>query len=165
MRQMNAGLDANGYAIVAGAIAPPQIAELAAALGPVDRPGRRGLLAIPKIADLANSQQLLDVIRPHMPGDPRPVRAILFNKSPDANWLVGWHQDLTIAVRERRDVPGYGPWSIKGSDQPFFSEASQPRLGRERQQRFLTPFLLARFISRSRRPRVTGTAWSSNGRD
>jgi hypothetical protein len=34
----------------------------------------------------------------------RPVRAILFDKSPAANWALGWHQDRTIAVRERRDV-------------------------------------------------------------
>jgi len=42
-----------------------------------------------------------------------PIRAILFDKTEGANWKVSWHQDLTIAVRERRDVPGYGPWSSK----------------------------------------------------
>ena len=42
------------------------------------------------------------------------VRALLFDKTPVANWKVVWHQDLTIAVRERRDVEGYGPWSEKG---------------------------------------------------
>jgi hypothetical protein len=43
----------------------------------------------------------------------RPVRAILFDKTADNNWAVPWHQDRTIAVRERRDVPGFGPWSVK----------------------------------------------------
>ena len=43
----------------------------------------------------------------------RPVRAILFDKSPAANWALGWHQDRTIIVRERRDVPGFGPWTRK----------------------------------------------------
>src|SRR5688572_24410562 len=46
--------------------------------------------------------------------DARPVRAVLFDKSEEANWSTGWHQDRTIAVRERREVEGYGPWSIKG---------------------------------------------------
>ncbi|HEV3023144.1 MAG TPA: phytanoyl-CoA dioxygenase family protein [Pirellulales bacterium] len=41
------------------------------------------------------------------------VRAILFDKRPEANWKVAWHQDLTIAVRKRLDVPGFGPWSRK----------------------------------------------------
>lgn len=43
----------------------------------------------------------------------RPVRAILFDKSADANWTLGWHQDRTIAVQARTAVPGYGPWSVK----------------------------------------------------
>ena len=41
------------------------------------------------------------------------VRALLFDKTSDANWKVVWHQDLTIAVEQRRDIPGYGPWSEK----------------------------------------------------
>jgi hypothetical protein len=41
------------------------------------------------------------------------VRAILFDKSAEQNWSLGWHQDRTIAVRERIDVDGFGPWSVK----------------------------------------------------
>ena len=47
-------------------------------------------------------------------GDTRPVRAILFDKSAATNWALGWHQDRTIAVHERRDITGFGPWSVKG---------------------------------------------------
>ena len=46
--------------------------------------------------------------------DARPVRVVLFDKSEEANWSTGWHQDRTIAVRERREAEGYGPWSVKG---------------------------------------------------
>jgi len=42
-----------------------------------------------------------------------PVRAIFFNKLPEANWKVAWHQDLSIAVDRQLDVAGFGPWSIK----------------------------------------------------
>jgi ectoine hydroxylase-related dioxygenase (phytanoyl-CoA dioxygenase family) len=42
-----------------------------------------------------------------------PVRALLFDKSAETNWALGWHQDRTIAVAERREVPGYGPWTVK----------------------------------------------------
>ncbi len=41
------------------------------------------------------------------------TRSILFDKSPDANWDVAWHQDTTICVEARHDVPGFGPWSMK----------------------------------------------------
>lgn len=43
----------------------------------------------------------------------RPVRGILFDKTAGENWSVSWHQDLTIAVERRVEVPGYGPWSVK----------------------------------------------------
>lgn len=43
----------------------------------------------------------------------RPVRAVLFDKTAGDNWALGWHQDRTIVVRERRDVEGFGPWSTK----------------------------------------------------
>ncbi len=43
----------------------------------------------------------------------RPTKLTLFNKTPSANWLIRWHQDLAIAVRERRDVPGFTAWSLK----------------------------------------------------
>ncbi|MGJ4951448.1 phytanoyl-CoA dioxygenase family protein [Bradyrhizobium sp. HKCCYLS20291] len=44
----------------------------------------------------------------------RPVRAVYFDKTAQANWAVPWHQDRTIVVRERIDVAGFGPWTIKG---------------------------------------------------
>ncbi len=42
-----------------------------------------------------------------------PVRAILFDKNVHQNWSLGWHQDRTIAVRQRIGIDGFGPWSIK----------------------------------------------------
>jgi hypothetical protein len=42
-----------------------------------------------------------------------PVRAVLFDKTAEANWAVAWHQDRTIVVRERRKARGFGPWSRK----------------------------------------------------
>ena len=41
------------------------------------------------------------------------VRAIFFNKVPDANWSLFWHQDSVIAVKERHDVAGFLAWSQK----------------------------------------------------
>ncbi len=41
------------------------------------------------------------------------VRGIFFNKTRSSNWKVVWHQDLTIAVRERREVNGFGAWTMK----------------------------------------------------
>ena len=48
-----------------------------------------------------------------MLGAPRPVRAILFDKTARTNWSLGWHQDRVIAVRRRIEVEGFGPWTRK----------------------------------------------------
>jgi len=42
-----------------------------------------------------------------------PVRAVVFDKTPQTNWAVAWHQDRTVAVCERVEAPGFGPWSTK----------------------------------------------------
>ncbi|WP_029915642.1 phytanoyl-CoA dioxygenase family protein [Caulobacter sp. UNC358MFTsu5.1] len=43
----------------------------------------------------------------------RPVRAVMFDKTPDANWAVAWHQDRVLPVAQRVEVEGFGPWSTK----------------------------------------------------
>jgi ectoine hydroxylase-related dioxygenase (phytanoyl-CoA dioxygenase family) len=41
------------------------------------------------------------------------VRGLYFDKTLRTNWNLPWHQDLTIAVRVRRDVIGFSPWTLK----------------------------------------------------
>lgn len=43
----------------------------------------------------------------------RAVRAILFDKTAETNWSLAWHQDRTICVKQRVDVAGFGPWTVK----------------------------------------------------
>ena len=43
----------------------------------------------------------------------KPVRAVYFDKSDQANWSLDWHQDRVISVRERIEAPGFGPWTTK----------------------------------------------------
>ncbi len=43
----------------------------------------------------------------------QPVRAILFDKTPETNWALGWHQDRTIVVKRRIQVDGFVTWSVK----------------------------------------------------
>src|SRR6478752_3163412 len=95
----------HGFEILPALLSPEETASLAETLRPeADGAGNRGVLAHPAVAALARSGCLLDLVRPHLPDHPLAVRALLFNKSPDANWLVPWHQDLTLALREKRDT-------------------------------------------------------------
>jgi len=110
---MNHEIEPHGFSIVSRVIGVAEQQELIITLGPISGAGRRGLLALPAVAALARSARLLDIIRPHLPSEPFPVRAICFDKSPEANWLFLWHQDLTLALSARAEVPGFGPWSTK----------------------------------------------------
>jgi len=62
---------------------------------------------------LARPGTLDDIATRQLGVQVRPVRAVLFDKNPESNWAVGWHQDRTIAVRAKCDVPEFGPWSKK----------------------------------------------------
>ncbi len=106
-------IDRDGFAIVPGVLNAAEIGELLSALGAITSAGRRGMLGLPVVAELSRSDRILPMVRRHLAAEPIPVRAIYFNKSPDTNWLVPWHQDLTLAVDARVEVPGFGPWSIK----------------------------------------------------
>jgi Phytanoyl-CoA dioxygenase (PhyH) len=100
-----------GFTIVPGLL--PRVDELVSSLGVATGAGRRGMLSQPVVYDLVTSEPILRVVSPLLPGSPRPVRGIYFDKSPSANWLVAWHQDLTITVTHQEEVPGFGPWSKK----------------------------------------------------
>jgi ectoine hydroxylase-related dioxygenase (phytanoyl-CoA dioxygenase family) len=98
-------LERDGFAIVPDVLDPVMVTELLAALEleihdvtvPVSRRGDsvyavRNLLSVsPAVRDVARSAA----------------------KTAGANWNVVWHQDLSVALRERGDVPGWGPWSVK----------------------------------------------------
>lgn len=74
---------------------------------------RNLLEACPVVRNLAQSSRIRSLVTKVLGIDAFPVRGLLFDKTADANWLVPWHQDMTICVAEKREVPGYGPWSIK----------------------------------------------------
>jgi ectoine hydroxylase-related dioxygenase (phytanoyl-CoA dioxygenase family) len=80
---------------------------------PRTRAGIRHVLGHPAVADIASDPRLLDIAKDVLGSQAFPFNATLFDKSPDANWLVVWHQDTALPLRERRDTPGWGPWSIK----------------------------------------------------
>src|ERR1700679_3803052 len=77
------------------------------------RGGVRNLLDFSKIRDLADSPAIRAEVETILGSRASVVRGILFDKTEGSNWKVPWHQDVTIAVDRRVEVPGYGPWSVK----------------------------------------------------
>ena len=74
---------------------------------------QRNLLDVPIVREVAVSEPVKQLVTACLGKECFAVRGILFNKTPESNWKVTWHQDKTIAVHERRDVASFSPWSVK----------------------------------------------------
>ncbi len=80
--------------------------------------GVRNLLNLsPEIKEFAESKKVREIVENFIGKDAQPVRAIYFNKTTDANWKVPWHQDLTISVKEKREIKEFSAWSFKAGIQ------------------------------------------------
>jgi len=114
----------SGFSILPDVFGKTEVAQLIHAISGLGNENgvrsRGGVYAIrnllelsPAMKDLADSIKLRSLVAGSLGNSALPVRATLFDKTGGANWLVPWHQDLTICVAARLDVPGYGPWTKK----------------------------------------------------
>ena len=113
---MDLRIATDGAELVAAALPADDIAALRILAGSlvIGQAGVR-LFGHPPLDDILSPSGRIGRLAAAYLGDAaRPVRAILFDKTAETNWAVPWHQDRTIAVRERHDVSGFGPWSTKG---------------------------------------------------
>ena len=117
-------IDKNGFAIQENVLSVQEVSKLLIAVAQIDGSNsvrkRSGVFAVrnlldvsPEVSELASSSAIRDLVEPILGPTFLPVRGILFDKIADANWRVPWHQDVTIAVQERVDIEGFGPWSMK----------------------------------------------------
>jgi ectoine hydroxylase-related dioxygenase (phytanoyl-CoA dioxygenase family) len=113
---LSLAIDQDGFAILPSVLPAQKIQSLLTALeGPENRSraGVRHLLSNPAVTNVASDPRLLDIAQSVLGNDAFPFKATLFDKSPDANWLITWHQDTALPLRERIHTPGWGPWSMK----------------------------------------------------
>jgi Phytanoyl-CoA dioxygenase (PhyH) len=107
----------SGFGIAPNVLKTKEIASLLEQIQdsrlPKSRAGIRHAMKHPFVGDLAKDARLLGLAREILGPAAIPFRATLFDKSPISNWLVVWHQDTALPLRERSDAPGWGPWSLK----------------------------------------------------
>jgi ectoine hydroxylase-related dioxygenase (phytanoyl-CoA dioxygenase family) len=107
----------DGFAIIPGMLSSNEADALGRTLAAEtlqrSRAGARHILAVPAVAALARDPRLTELAAAVLGCEPLPFGATLFDKSPDANWLVVWHQDTALPFVERRETAGWGPWSTK----------------------------------------------------
>lgn len=106
-----------GYGIVAGIISLSRIFGLVSALEREayrrSKAGIRHLMSVPEVKEIATGEELINLAKEVLGEGAVPFRATLFDKSNASNWLVAWHEDTALPIQERREVTGWGPWSVK----------------------------------------------------
>jgi hypothetical protein len=106
-----------GYGLIPNVVSKEEVLSLLAELSrsplPRSRAGVRHAMRIASIAVLAGDVRLVNIAKAILGESALAFRATLFEKLPDSNWLVAWHQDTALPLCERRDTPGWGPWSVK----------------------------------------------------
>ena len=106
--------DRDGFAVAEIALSPEQCDHFAASLPAVaGRAGMRNLIFHPTVHALLRHASLGEYVWSLIGRDLIAVKATLFDKTVESNWRVQWHQDRSIAVKERREVGGYTCWSTK----------------------------------------------------
>ncbi|TCR70275.1 phytanoyl-CoA dioxygenase family protein [Bosea sp. BK604] len=107
----------SGVAVVGGVVDETIVGACLSGFEALDPalPGQRVFNLDPASAALVGPAGALGrLARALMGPQARPARILKFDKTPESNWRVPWHQDRVIAVAERIEVAGFGPWSEKG---------------------------------------------------
>ncbi|GGC58593.1 hypothetical protein GCM10011396_01850 [Undibacterium terreum] len=112
---MRAGFEVNGYAIARNFLNSEELRLLTEHCEPVaDQYGVRNFLQrFPLVRQLLFTPKLHALLRSFGYPFAVPVRSLFFNKNESHNWLVPWHQDLSIAVNQKADMAGYAKWTFK----------------------------------------------------
>ena len=108
----------DGYFLLKNTIGEDEVKRLIQTLdifeAEMNNYGIRNLMnKVPYIRQFSLSPPLLSIAKEILGESAKPVRSVFFDKLPKANWNVAWHQDTSIAVKEKQDIPGFGPWSVK----------------------------------------------------
>lgn len=102
-------LETEGYCLYPAVFTTDEMRQLVDGMPPVERAGTRSLLDDDRVAAVARDPRLRALVGP----DFFAVRALLFDKTANSNWGLRWHQDVSVALRDRHDVPGFDAWTVK----------------------------------------------------
>ncbi len=110
-------LERDGYALIEGALSADQCISLCKALSDIvltsGSGGERNILRRPEIIDLCHEASLASTVIDLLGEDAFAYKATLLDKTPQANWKVTWHQDLSIPVRGNTRPESWKAWSVK----------------------------------------------------
>jgi hypothetical protein len=106
--------DDDGFEILSGLLSHDECDVLAYAVTiKAAGAGSRNLLDMEIVANTAERLRNHQALRNLLDEGYRVVQCTLFTKGADTSWSVAPHQDLSIPVDQRTDLPGWSGWSKK----------------------------------------------------
>lgn len=113
---MNSTLNDKGYEIIEGVFTKFEVDEILNLLETKKIDSKFGvrefLLQNSEIAEKVFNENLLRLIGKISPTCKMSIKSIYFDKPPSANWVVNWHQDLTINLVSKIDTEDFKNWRI-----------------------------------------------------
>jgi len=106
----------DGVCVLPEVVAPDMLGILRERIGDMvgARGGTRATDVPPEVRALIHPHGALTATARALIGaDAHATRVLVFDKSPERNWGLGWHQDRAIAVKARIEAPGFKHWTVK----------------------------------------------------
>lgn len=107
-------LDQNGFEIIQNIYSTDEIDEIVQLVESLDLENRFGVREFlsdhPAITKKVFTARLIEIVKHIAPNCDKSIKSIFFDKPPQANWIVNWHQDLTINLTNQKEVDGFKNW-------------------------------------------------------
>ena len=103
-------LDTKGFCLIPKVLNNDELISLQQLFDkPTKESGIRNLVSkYPKCIDFTQKSQIQEILN-----GAQLVRSLLFDKHSERNWQVNYHQDLTIAIKDKHELDSFGPWTLK----------------------------------------------------
>src|ERR1700685_3647610 len=113
LAMQQAEVEKKGFAILPEVLTRSDLDQLDESLKrdplPRSRAGMRHAIRHPAVLAVARESRLRAIAQEVLGCDPFPFTATWFDKSTLSNWIVAWHQDKALPLRDRRGVSWGGP--------------------------------------------------------
>ena len=111
---MKTELENIGFTTVESIYSEREIEEILKILNEKEISGQFGvrefLFKNPEIRSKIFNKRLKEIVKQISPKCTNSIKSIYFDKPPNSNWIVNWHQDLTINLSYRKEVDQYKNW-------------------------------------------------------
>lgn len=110
-------IEEHGFAVVPQVLSTRELIPILVSLADLEPPrGKAGIRHVvnhPTVKVVAQNPRLLEMAQAVLGSTAFPFRATLFDKTPEGNRLLSWHQDTALPVQDRIETPGWSTWQEK----------------------------------------------------